>query len=97
VIIETIAIGLAIYVGMGLLTCLIKRTQIKQFAALLAPILTKEIPAEEQIQLEAYGITVEQTTIWAGYIYCFFKWPEAIHSNLDVWVQQIAEKKNVQR
>lgn len=82
---------------MGLLTCLIKRTQIKQFAPLLAQMLTKEISAEEQIQLEASGITVEQTAIWAGYMYCFLKWPEAIHSNLDVWVQRIAEKKNVQR
>lgn len=96
-IIEIIGISLAIYVGMGLLTCLIETKQIKQFAALMAPILTKEISVEEQIQLEASGVTIEKTTVWAGYIYCFFRWPEAIHSNLDLWVQRIVESKNVQR
>lgn len=96
-IIETILLILSLYLAMGLFTTIVKRKQITEFAKAVVPYLSKEVSIEEQMQLEAAGITMEKTAVWAGHIYCFLKWPSAIHSNMNDWLKRIEETRNVQR
>lgn len=89
-----------IYSGMGLLTCLIRRDTVKQVAAVVAPLVISEMSEEDKVQLEVLDVSIEKVTIRVLYLYCFLKWPEAIHSNSNVLITKFLlskDHKNVQR
>lgn len=69
-----------IYLTLGFLTCLLKKSRIKETAILTTLEVKKQLSTKELSDLESAKINLESTLIWGSYIYTVFMWPSIIHS-----------------